>query len=65
MENTRTDYAVMGKILRGPSTSFFVDKKKRLFGTIFGNHFGPILDHIGSILDQIGPIVDQIGPILI
>ena len=25
----------MGKILRGPSTSFLDDEKKRLFGTLF------------------------------
>ena len=33
MENTRTDYAVMGEIVRESSTSFWDDKQKRLCGT--------------------------------
>ena len=57
MENTRTDYADMGKILSGPSTSFLGDKTNRLFGTISGTTFGPILDHIWIILDHIWHIL--------
>ena len=50
MENTRTNNAVMGKILSGPSTSFLGEQKHQLFGTFLGNHIGTILDHIGSFL---------------
>ena len=49
VENTRTDYADMGKILRGPSTSFLGDKQNRLFGTILGDHFGPYLIYVDHI----------------
>ena len=65
MENTRTDYADMGKILRGPSTSFLGDKKDRLSGTISQNHFGPILDHIWFILtifDLFRLVLGRAGP---
>ena len=51
-----------GKIVRGPSTSFLGGKQNRLFGTISGTTFGPILEHIGRILDHIGPISFSLGP---
>ena len=50
MENTRTDYADMGKILRGPSTSFLGEKQNRLFEAIFEDHFGPYLIYFGPYL---------------
>ena len=50
MGNTRTDYAVMGKIVREPSIHILGENKSRLFGTISGTTVGPFLDHIGPIL---------------
>ena len=53
MENTRTDYADMGKILREPSIHILGEKAHRLFRTTGG-----------TILDLFWPYGTYIGPYL-
>ena len=65
VENTRTDYAVMGKIVRGPTFSFLGENKNRLFGTTVGPTFWDhFLDNIGPILTILDLYWTYIGPYL-